>query len=722
MKKKSIRNGAACVSAAVALMLASPFGSGALRAAEYTGPHEIKWIRIGDLRQWYTNAGMEVEYGLIPRAMAESTQQADEMMWEAQYYRMDTQCSRGLWIGATNYADTISGATYPFKVVQAGPRFINTLINFMPTVFKMTGRAPHPSVVVDGLDGSDNTLDDAIEADYDPAQPADRVLYNVTNTNIGIQCSRTIYGSGQQNNDNYHIYEFVFKNNGVVDSKGKRIKRKLTGVIFSFVNRYAPGHPGNIGGWAPAGNTRWGRNTVHEVIGQNPADPLFEMRATYAWYAPHSENKLGYDADWGEPNTRNAGPLGAPGFCGVVTLHADRSPDDPTDDLEQPKNTQWWDSDDAIMNNIDSYIASPMTSQYEAMSAGHPAATQATLVGSQFGNTFGPGIGGTSQFLGYGPYELDYGDSVRIVMAEGVAGLKRNQSIEVGTTWFNNTPPFTMPDGSTTSDRNAYKKAWVWTAEDSIMTMFRQALKRFSIMDRYKSVWKNPGVGNEEKIKFLQDSLAEAPPPPESFTIKSGGDRIVLEWTPPADAAFWPMLQGYQIYRAVGRPDTMYSLLYSCDNSVSRYDDISAKRGFNYYYYIVTVDDGSRNDRFPGVPLVSSKYYTITNQPAYLRRPAILSTLDSIRVVPNPFHIGARSIQFDQPDRIAFFGLPPKCTIKIYTERGDLIDTLDHINTTGDELWDSVTSSRQLVVSGLYIAVFETAEGAKTFRKFVIIR
>jgi hypothetical protein len=78
---------------------------------------------------------------------------------------------------------------------------------------------------------------------------------------------------------------------------------------------------------------------------------------------------------------------------------------------------------------------------------------------------------------------------------------------------------------------------------------------------------------------------------------------------------------------------------------------------------------------------------------------------------------------YEQADQIAFYGLPPVCTIKIYTERGDLIQTLNHTNTAGDELWmDSSTSSRQVVVSGLYIAVFETPDGKKAFRKIVIIR
>ena len=43
------------------------------------------------------------------------------------------------------------------------------------------------------------------------------------------------------------------------------------------------------------------------------------------------------------------------------------------------------------------------------------------------------------------------------------------------------------------------------------------------------------------------------------------------------------------------------------------------------------------------------------------------------------------------------------CTIKIFTENGTLIRTIDHTNGAGDEKWDSKTSSGQLVVSGIYL-------------------
>ncbi|MDM7925637.1 MAG: hypothetical protein QUS35_06430 [bacterium] len=692
--------GGAFARAAALCALAAALLPAALPAQEYTGPHEVKWIRVGDLRQWYTNAGMEIEYGLISRAAAQNTQQADEMMWEALYYRTDTQCSRSLWIGATDFADPKTGLTYPFKVCQAGPRYLNTLTNFVPGEFKLYGRFNHPIVTVDGADGTDNTLDDIVD-EIDPDLPADRVLVNVTETNIGVRCERTIYAYSQQNHDDYHIYDFVFTNVGLKDGSGAPVNQTLNGVYFAFTNRYAPGHQGYIGGWHSTGNVSWGRNTVLHTIGQDPTDPLFEMRASYAWYGPHSQASMGYEADWGEPNYGGPGVLGAPGFCGVATLHADKSATDKSDDLEQPKSTPWWDTDDNIMNWIDSYNINQMTLQYAAMSAGHPDQTHAEAVGDgNFADLFGPGIGGSAQILSYGPYTLEPGQSVHIVMAEGVNGLTRRKSLEVGTNWFNNAAPFTMPDGSTSSDRHAYKRAWVWTAEDSIKETLRRAIRAY----------------NNNLV------IPQPPPPPETFTVSSGGDRIVLEWANNAES--WPYFNGYEIYRASARPDTLYDLLFSCDknNVVNRFDDITAKRGFNYYYYIVSKDDGSQNDIKPGTPLVSSKYYTVTNQPAYLRRPSVLTTMDSIRVVPNPFHLGGRSIQFDQPDRIAFFGLPPQCTIKIYTERGDLIKTLNHTNNSGDELWESVTSSRQVVVSGLYIAVFETPDGEKTFRKFVIIR
>jgi hypothetical protein len=222
------------------------------------------------------------------------------------------------------------------------------------------------------------------------------------------------------------------------------------------------------------------------------------------------------------------------------------------------------------------------------------------------------------------------------------------------------------------------------------------------------------------------------------FEVTSGGDRIQLTWSNTAES--WPGLAGYRIYRAISKADTTYDLIADVPAGTNRYDDTEAARGPEYYYYIVSYDDGSTNNINPGTPLESSLFYTRTNLGTTLKRQAG-NNLEAIRVVPNPYNIrGNRTTDLGfgvQGGRIFFFDIPAFCKIKIFTERGDLIREIDHTDGSGDEPWDLDTSSRQTVVSGVYIAYFEVTEdypdpnnpgellykkGENTFRKFVIIR
>ncbi len=693
------------------------FITDSLFAQEVTGPHKIKWLRVGNLHNWYSNAGAEVEYGRRGRAAYQADDQTDQLYWEAQYSLQDRCVSKGMWIGTTNYDDPIVNKNFTCKVVQAGPRFANTLTNFMPVAFKMVGRFAHPSVVVDDFNASENDVNDIVD-EYDAELKADRMVMTKLISNMGVEITRKVYAFSQQYHSDYFVYDYVFKNTGVIDLQGTIVSKTLTDFRVLFVFRHAPGWEAGQR-YGIGGGVTWGTNTINEVVGQDPDASNFRFRAFYSYWGPQS-GAPDYDSDWGAPNYRSGMHLGAPAFVGTVTIHADKSPTDRNDDLSQPSSTQYSGSDQNIHSIYDSFNQDGMIEQYAVMSAGHPAKTHAQEVGNSFANLWTSDPGGILQTISYGPYNLNPGDSIHIVYAEAVAGLRRAKSEEVGENWYQyyagtGSPTLIMPDGSTTSDYKAYKKAWVWSAKDSIFLTFQRAI------DNYNSNF----------------SIPQPPPPPSQFIVKSGGDRILLSWAD--NAASWPNFNGYEIYRAVGKPDTSYEKIFSCDksNAVHRYDDISAVRGFDYYYYIQTKDDGSTNDIEPGIPLVSSKFYTMTNRPAQLQRPAE-NNLEAIRIVPNPFNIRATSLQFGSttPDRIAFYGLPPECTIKIYTERGDLVETIHHTDGSGDELWDSVTSSRQIVVSGLYIAYFEVtrdvtdsqsgqkllSRGDNTFRKFIIIR
>ena len=665
---------------------------------------EINWMAIGSLHDWFSSAGCEVEVG---RTHAISDQQ-DGLRWPALYRWQDTKAAKALWIGAKNYDDPLAQQTFDPKVVHVGPRVLEEPTEIMPMKFEMTGRSDHPNVIVDGLPATELDFMDFVDR-TDPNLVSDRVIDNVVHTAIGVTIHRKIYAYSQQNHDNYFIYDYVFTNTGIVKQDSSVThSQTLEDVVFHFQYRYAPTREAGIygKGWLPQ-SAAWGHATMNDTM-HVPANGATQV-GLFSYLGKHS------DATYntiGGPNPEPAGTrvLGADQHVGVITLHADGGPQDAADDPAQPFTTMYLPSDDPITSSNDQFNQSQMAQEYNHMTSGHPDRTQAEAVGDGYANEWGGTPGGFSHTQSYGPYTLAPGDSIHIVQVEAVAGLSRQKCYEIGEKWYHGevegeSATYTLPDGSTTDDPNEYKDQWVFTGKDSLKATFQRAMQTY----------KNGLV------------VPDPPPAPRILDVNSGGDRISLDWAPNAES--WPNFQGYRVYRAIHTPDTLYDKIFECGPGtdhpeiVNTYDDRTAKRGFDYYYYVTAYDDGSTNSVNPGTPLESSKFYTMTNEPAYLRRPAG-DALEDIRIVPNPYNIKARSLQFGEsgPNRLMFYNLPPECTIKIYTERGDLVKTLEHTDGSGDEAWDSVTSSRQTIVSGLYIAVIEKPNGDKIMKKFIVVR
>ena len=99
-----------------------------------------------------------------------------------------------------------------------------------------------------------------------------------------------------------------------------------------------------------------------------------------------------------------------------------------------------------------------------------------------------------------------------------------------------------------------------------------------------------------------------------------------------------------------------------------------------------------------------------------------LVDLSEIRVVPNPYIVGAEWEELQNVHQIRFMFLPPVCTINIYTLNGELVKTINHNNFTGDEPWNVTNSSNQAVAFGVYVYVVTTPDGKKYTGKFAIIR
>ena len=98
-----------------------------------------------------------------------------------------------------------------------------------------------------------------------------------------------------------------------------------------------------------------------------------------------------------------------------------------------------------------------------------------------------------------------------------------------------------------------------------------------------------------------------------------------------------------------------------------------------------------------------------------------------IRIVPNPYNINDPLLEeqgWTDKRGIQFFNLPSKVNIKIFTENGDLLQTIDHDSPvrSGYVLWDMITRNQQVSSSGVYIAVFTKPSGEISYQKFLVVR
>jgi len=363
-------------------------------------------------------------------------------------------------------------------------------------------------------------------------------------------------------------------------------------------------------------------------------------------------------------------------------------------------------SDDALTSGNDPFNGSKMLQEYDLMSQGR-VPRHAYIVEPRGQDGFlepkgDPSLGtsgGWSSGMGFGPYTLAPGEDVKIVIAEASAGIGYDYAKEVGEAYKN-------------GDISARQKnVEFFKGRDSLFTIYRRAVAAYNSL-----------------------GVPEPPESPSVFNINGGGDGVYLDWVYEGDLS---KVDGFEIYRAAQRRDSAYTLVADLPSSATSFVDSDDNpvggpiRGLDYYYYIQArgkISDNDGSSLTPAGALRSNRYLTQSFDPVRLKRPQGESA-SAIRIVPNPYiRNSSDALSFEQgsADRIAFFDIPGKCTITIYTELGEKIKTIYHTDGSGDEYWDLFTDERQKIASGLYIAVIENTgdderKGEKTIQKFVVI-
>jgi len=129
-------------------------------------------------------------------------------------------------------------------------------------------------------------------------------------------------------------------------------------------------------------------------------------------------------------------------------------------------------------------------------------------------------------------------------------------------------------------------------------------------------------------------------------------------------------------------------------------------------------------------PFRSNESFTFTTKAAFVDTALAKSSLDKIAVVPNPY-LGAASweppllFQTGRGERrIYFTHLPRICTIRIYTVRGYLVQTLYHNSSAdnGQEPWNLLTKDGMDVSYGVYIYEVDAPGIGKKIGKFAVIK
>ncbi|MBN2410193.1 hypothetical protein JXQ31_00790 [candidate division KSB1 bacterium] len=683
----------------------------------------LKWIRAGKYQTKVIDSGDQSE------SAGEGT---------FAYYYFDAFTRSGIdhagWqLGTKEWTDD-KGNLWPVKISGAPHGNSDEVLNTIPIpdadgiyIHRYYRNQP-PTVSVDGV-----RLDEPFPMEGDEVAPdkipgtADVMVESWINTSMGITIHQRVFGWSQKHHDDYILYDWTFENTGNIDADAEieLPNQVLKDVYFQRANNWI----------LPSASRPW-----NSSYGEFPGDSLRIM------YAYPQRSRGADEDDFG--NTRSNGFLRRPQYIGEAILHADTSPDDATDNPAQPQMTAFqtaelpWiklraelngPSDHALLYEVmkNGFLGYDGTPEMEGTYPGHHS-VRLDERGVKFVRDFPWFNWRTCTYSSTGPYTLNPGDSFRIVWATVVGTISPEVAWKVGKEWLAGTCTWDgaddledyypvlkdFPDlAPTDNDRN--KDRWICTGKDSLFA------------NAWAAQW---AVRNNYNVPV--------PPPAPSVDVMSLPDKITISWGTESEAA--SDFAGYKVYRATGAPDYneeggvvvgKWTKIYECGQGTSNalthsYDDTNADRGIAYFYYVSAFDDGSENTadvRDVGSSLESGEYVNRTTVGAHLTRSA--GTLSSIRVVPNPFNVGAQELQFTgEPDKIMFMDLPPVCTIKIYSENGSLIKTLEHTNGSGDEAWGNVllehstTETGQIVVSGIYIAHIETPDGESINVKFLIVR
>lgn len=288
-------------------------------------------------------------------------------------------------------------------------------------------------------------------------------------------------------------------------------------------------------------------------------------------------------------------------------------------------------------------------------------------------------------------------------------------------------------------------------------TMIIATVFGVSKLDLFKNV--------DQVIQLYKDKWhVIAPPPKPRVQVIPGDQKIELIWGRKAEKD--TLFEGYRIYKSLDngvtwgqpiksifgdviayKPYALYDLRdgvkgvnplvpgFNLGNdsgleelrkvvdgdTVNYFVDNQVKNGYNYRYAVTSYTRGGPSKAPIENAIATDPSIPNDNTVAVTpNAPLARSTLDSIRVVPNPYVATAAWETGIGVRRVDFTNLPAKCTIRIYNSVGEKVKILQHTNGQSTEPWDLLSDGGQEIAPGLYFYYIDAKLGHKTGKMVII--
>ena len=273
-------------------------------------------------------------------------------------------------------------------------------------------------------------------------------------------------------------------------------------------------------------------------------------------------------------------------------------------------------------------------------------------------------------------------------------------------------------------------------------------------LDRANSLWSDPNIVTFAFEKFVYPGGIQGEERPNDYRIEFGdvgtgtSDAITLgsKTFPSKPVNFKVFNVSTQQYIHFGflevdGTDGVLSVNGAFrDRVIFLEPDQNGKLKYTWWFYLVDTPDPTAGTRLPKSgdklnillkkPFLSSDKYTFVAKTSKVDPSQEQADLDNIKVVPNPYVASASWEPKNPynsgrgPRSLHFTHLPPKCTIRIFTVNGELVNEIQHDSqiNSGAEDWNMLTKDNLSISYGVYVYQVEVPGIGTKIGKFAVIK